>query len=93
MDKWVVSDECRRLYYQQRYYQYEDVLFNTFSDENKATFTNKIKNNNEILRSGDFKESVKKFDMQLNPIIKLSYRLQNYLPIYFYSRIRKVIKV
>lgn len=91
LDKWAVSDECRSSYYQQRYYQYEDVLYNTFSDENKATFTNKIKYNNDIISSSDFKECIKIIDVQLNPIIKFSYKIQKYLPIYFYSRIRKVI--
>ena len=92
ISNWIISDRGMSLYYQQRYYQYEDTLFNTFSRQNPAKALQKINYNNLIIRSDDFHKVLRGFKGRLNPVTRFSYKIRNYLPIFIYNNMRKKIK-
>lgn len=92
LKEWNVSSESIRDYRDAMYFQYENVLFNTFSEANTDTFFTKLEYNNEILRSVDFQNIYSLFSGRVNVVFKFAYRMKNFFPIYLYSLIRKVIK-
>lgn len=92
LEKWKISDESWMLYYRGRYYQYENVLFNTFSKENTDTFFCKLNYNNSILKKAEFQKCLCTVYGELNCIFRFAYRIKNYIPILIFLSVRRALK-
>lgn len=75
---WNVDSEQLAIFYNAVYYSYEKCLRNTFNPDNSASKKEKYRANNTILKSEEFKESLKKSDCKILLPLKLSYYTGNY---------------
>lgn len=78
-EKWNLSDAQISKMYSASFFRLEAVLRNTFNKKNNQSFIKKIKYNNEILKSNDFQESMKKMDTFIHPIYRFAYKKRKYL--------------
>lgn len=77
LEVWNINN--REIFYNSCYYHYENILKNTFHSDNKSSFFKKIKYNNKILKSSNFKEVYDKKNCHVNKFYDMAYRSQNYL--------------
>ena len=81
--KWKLPDEQLRMFYNSCYYRMENVLFNTFREENKASRKEKLRRNSITIKSADFQNWYKLFNGHLNPVYKFAFQIKKYYPIYW----------
>lgn len=77
--KWKLSDGQLQKMFSSFFFRLETVLRNTFNKNNNQSFIKKIKYNNEILKSADFQESMKKMDAFIHPLYRFAYKKRKYL--------------
>lgn len=83
MEKYLILWNCdnneKIKYYNAVLMKLEAIMDNTFSKQNKASYLTKIKYNNAILKSAEFKEAFEISDYYLNILFKLAYKSKNYI--------------
>lgn len=77
MKKWNCDEEQLKIFYNCYFYSYETILRNTFHKDNNSE-TNKIKLNNSIMKSAEFKSILKKTNCFIHPLYRLAYKIGNY---------------
>lgn len=92
LEKWNVDNYSLNSYINDCYYQYENILYNTFSAENEDSFLVKIKFNNAVIRSKEFQNIYSSFSVKIKLFQRVAYSVKNYFPIYLYSVLRNVLK-
>lgn len=78
-NKWNLSDCQISKMYNSFFFRLESVLRNTFSQKNKESFRKKLKYNNEILRSNDFQQSMRRMDASIHPMYRFAYNSKKYI--------------
>lgn len=73
--KWRVDQEQMSRYYNSVLYGQERVLRNTFRNENKSSYINKIKTNTRILKSRKFRTALNNANCFIHPLYRLGYAL------------------
>lgn len=76
--KWGAWKEQEISFYNMVFYMYDRVLRNTFHESNELHFIKKIKYNNAIMRSDEFRESLKQSKVSVNKIYKSMYYFKRY---------------
>lgn len=71
---WGADEEQMGNFANSRFYRYISALENTYKAGNKATSKEKKKTNNNILRSPEFKASLKNIKSYIHPIHKIAYK-------------------
>ena len=77
--KWKLSEEQISKMYNSFFFRLEAVLRNTFNKNNNQSFLKKIKYNNEVLKSEDFRKSMQKMNAFIHPLYKFAYNSDNFL--------------
>ena len=77
-DEFNLSNTDIQYMYASYFYSIENVLKNTFSEKNKAGVSLKYRYNNEILRSKQFKNILKRSKKFVNWKLRLIYSMRNY---------------
>ena len=77
--KWKLSEEQLSKMYNSFFFRLEAVLRNTFNNNNNQSFLKKIKYNNEVLKSEDFRKSMQKMNAFIHPLYKFAYNSENFL--------------
>lgn len=77
--KWNLSEEQISKMYNSFFFRLEAVLRNTFNKNNNQSFLKKIKYNNEVLKSEDFRKSMQKMSAFIHPLYKFAYNSENFL--------------
>ena len=90
--KWEVDENSMAMFLDSCYYHYENILYSTFSPDNPDSFREKIRFNNSVIRSREFREVCFSFSGKLKIFHRLAYRIGNYFPIYLYTSLRKALK-
>lgn len=77
LNKWNVSSEQMRIFYNSKFYSYEKVLRNTLRapDKSRRILYNW---NSKFMRSHEFQEILQKRDCWIHPLYFLAYRLGSY---------------
>lgn len=78
-EKWSLSDVQISKMYSSFFFRLEAVLRNTFNKKNNQSFFKKIKYNNEVLKSEDFRKSMQKMNAFIHPLYKFAYNSENFL--------------
>lgn len=79
LKKWnVVDDASWKLYYNAVFYQYANVLKNTFHENNPMTSKEKIAYNNAVLCKTGFQEALAKMSARIPAPLLSAYRSGNY---------------
>lgn len=89
LKKWNVKNDCLQKYFSYVYNSYLQVLENTMSDKNHASYCEKIKFNNSVLKKQEFKIAYKNSGIKTNPIINFAYKTNNYSLISFWKKIKR----
>lgn len=89
--KWGIADpESAALYNSSVYYKSVQIMQNTFHKNNKASYFQKVKYNNEILRSKAFIDALSLMNARIPNHLRRVYKTKNY----FWVRIcEKIIKL
>ena len=89
--KWGIADpESAALYNSSVYYKSVQIMQNTFHKKNKASYFQKVKYNNEILRSKAFIDALSLMNARIPNHLRRVYKTKNY----FWVRIcEKIIKL
>ena len=92
---WDVGVDGIQDFYNIQFYMYERVLRNTFHPDNMQQKKEKLRYNNALLRSEEFKAALKKRTCKINKFILFAYKLKKYeinLWIEDIARKRKICK-
>ena len=92
MIKWKLPEEQRRLFWNIAFYLYDTAMRNTFHVKNQKRFFQKIKSNNEILKSKEFQQILKKSTLSVNKMYQCLFKLKRYEVILVVDRILKLRK-
>lgn len=93
IDIWKLSDEESVPFFRMYFSQFEHTIANTFNNNNKKdSFFDKIKYSNHIIKSAEFKMAYSKFPCKIPFYKKMSYSVNNYLPIYLINKIKILLK-
>lgn len=76
LQKWKISSEKMRKYYNSVFYMQEKILRNTYRPESSMTNCEKYRYNKTILQSEKFQTALKESDCFIHPAYRLSYRLK-----------------
>ncbi len=76
---WGADEEQMKKYNNARFYRYVYALDNTLRKQNSSCCIKKIKTNNKILRSEEFKNSLSKVTSRIHPIHKTAYKSGNWI--------------
>lgn len=79
LKKWSVNEGQIQLFWNGVFYQYEKVLRNTMRNENRSSLAGKVRYNNWILQSAQFKEAYDRFTGNLHPLYKIAYGTKRYI--------------
>lgn len=88
--KWKLSEEQISKMYNSFFFRLEAVLRNTFNENNKSSLRTKLKYNNRILKSSDFRESMDKMNAHIHPFYRFAYKSKNYILVLFLNLIVKI---
>lgn len=77
--KWKCDDIQIGKYYSSCFYKYEVVLKNTYHNNCKLSKSQKLRYNNEILKSYEFVKSVELSSCFIHPLYRLAYKSKNYI--------------
>lgn len=88
--KWKLSEEQISKMYNSFFFRLEAVLRNTFNENNKSSLRTKLKYNNRILKSSDFRESMDKMNAHIHPLYRFAYKSKNYIFVLFLNLIVKI---
>lgn len=89
--KWGIADpESAALYNSSVYYKSVQIMQNTFHKKNKASYFQKVKYNNEILRSKAFIDSLSLMNARIPNHLRRVYQTKNYFCVRVYDRIVKI---
>lgn len=89
--KWGAFDgSSRTSYYNTAFYHYTRVLENTFNKNNTQNIIQKIRFNNSVLRTDEFKETLENCSSCPRGIIKAAYRSGHYILVPIVKQIRRV---
>lgn len=88
--KWKLSEEQISKMYNSFFFRLEAVLRNTFNENNKSSLRTKLKYNNRILKSSDFRESMDKMNAHIHPFYRFAYKSKNYIFVLFLNLIVKI---
>lgn len=88
--KWELSEEQISKMYNSFFFRLEAVLRNTFNENNKSSLRTKLKYNNRILKSSDFRESMDKMNAHIHPFYRFAYKSKNYIFVLFLNLIVKI---
>ena len=89
LKKWNVDDLSWDKYYNSVFFHYEHILKNTFHSHNSDSFIAKLKYNNTLLKSDEFKSVLSKRSCYVHPVYMFSYAHSNYLIIYLWEHLYK----
>lgn len=78
LNKWNSPEEEWVLFNNAVFYKYERVLRNTFHPDNKISVFKKIKYNNQVLRSKEFREALSKRSCPVNSLLLTAYKSKRY---------------
>lgn len=87
LGKWNVDILQWKLFWNDVFYKFEKVLRNTMREENDESLKNKIKCNNDIMRSEEFQKSYKMFTGHLHPLYKKAYKSKKYFFVWFLDQL------
>lgn len=88
--KWELSEEQLSKMYNSFFFRLEAVLRNTFNGNNKSSLRTKLKYNNRILKSSDFRESMDKMNAHIHPFYRFAYKSKKYIFVLFLNLIVKI---
>lgn len=89
--KWGIADpESAALYNSSVYYKSVQIMQNTFHKNNKASYFQKIKYNNEILRSKAFIDALSLMDERIPNHLRKVYKTKNYFCVRICEKIIKL---
>lgn len=89
--KWgAFSGSSRTSYYNTAFYHYTRVLENTFNKNNSLGLIQKIRFNNSVLRTDEFKETLENCSSCPRGIIKAAYRSGHYVFVPIAKQIRRL---
>lgn len=93
LKKWEISEEQLKKYYNTVFYNQEKIMRNTFRKECQLSLKDKIKFNNEILKSDKFRLAVQNSNCFIHPVYRYIYNnKKNYLLIWFIDKIIELKK-
>ena len=90
--KWGAKENQIQLLINKEYYDYENVMRNTFSGDNPLGLREKLRYNNNILKSEAFQTILKKTNIKINNIYHFAYKVRSYWIILLYSTMVSVVK-
>lgn len=90
--KWGAKENQIQLLINKEYYDYENVMRNTFSIDNPLGLREKLRYNNNILKSKAFQTILKKTNVKINTIYYFAYKVRSYLIIQLYSTMVSKVK-
>ena len=94
MENYLVRWNCSTIdmdaFYNYSYFLFESVLENTYHKD--SIINNKIKYNDEIIKSKEFCDTLNRTTCFINPFVRIAYSLQSYRLILFYKRMVESIK-
>lgn len=79
LDKWGVSQEQKQIFYNVRFYKMERMLRNTFHPDNKMSFIQKIRINDQVMESQEFQDALEMRQCYVHPMILWGYKRKKYL--------------
>ena len=82
LKKWNLSSEQFAKYYSMRYYMLVNEMLNTYHPEDNKSFSQKIRYNNRILKSRDFKEATKLCSCSIHPLYRVAFFIGDYRFVY-----------
>ena len=83
LNKWNVSEDQWREYYNAVFFKQEVILKNTFHPDAKGSFLKKIRKNNKILRSDKFKTTLYRSNCRIHPMFRKGYESGYYEIVWF----------
>ncbi len=90
--KWdAFNGKSRISYYDTAFYHYTRVLENTFNKKNTQSVFEKIRFNNSLLRTDEFKETLENCSSCPRGIIKAAYRSGHYILVPAAKQIRRIL--
>lgn len=92
-EKWNLSDNQLSKMYGSFFFRIEAVLRNTFNENNKSSLRTKLKYNNDILKSCDFQESMKKMEAFIHPMYRFAYKSKKYFLVKFVDILSNIKKI
>lgn len=92
-EKWNLSDNQLSKMYGSFFFRIEAVLRNTFNENNKSSLRTKLKYNNDILKSCDFQESMKKMGAFIHPMYRFAYKSKKYFFVKFVDILSNIKKI
>lgn len=90
--KWQCDSGQMAKLYNSCFFKYEDVLRNTFSSENKSIKKEKIKYNNNLLKSPEFTTALSKCDYKPNILFRVAYKSKKYRLVALSEKIISLLK-
>ena len=90
--KWFADNDQFQKLINKEYYDYENVMRNTFSKDNHIGYLEKLKYNRSILKSEKFQSVFKETNIRINTVFRFAYQLHSYLIIRLCIRIASIIK-
>ncbi len=86
LNKWNVSGEQMKLYYDSCFYTYEKVMRNDMCAPDKSFFR-RVRGNSRLIKSREFKEIYSKRTCFIHPLYKIAYSLNSYLLVHIINKI------
>ena len=77
LKKWQISEGQLQKFYNSRYYSFDKVMRNNMKAPGRSRGAC-IRQNNKLIKSGEFQEIYQKTDCYLNPLYKLAYKTGNF---------------
>lgn len=90
LNKWRVSEEQRQIFYDVKFRKMERILNNTFHPDNKMKNVEKIKYNNQIVKSQEFQSRLGMRKYYINPLILWAYTRKNYYIVFAIEKLSRI---
>lgn len=90
--KWELTDDSYSIteYYNTVYYRCVELLNNTFHHQNRMSYVDKLRFNNDILRSKRFIDALSLMSITIPNWLKRAYQTRNYFWVRVYERLASV---
>lgn len=93
LTKWKLTDASSKSKFADVVYlKYLEVLNNTFNKNNKASFVQKLKFNNQILGKDAFTDALMKMNVPISSLLKRAYKTKKYFYVWLYEKIVSVFR-
>lgn len=90
LNQWQVNEEQRQIFYDEKYYHMERLLDNTFHRDNHSSLLDKIRSNNQLIRSKEFQEALINSHCYIHPLVLWSYNRNNYTYIFIINNLYNI---